>query len=238
MNLLSELEKDIINTLITTWDQRNGYVVPDNESVKLLNGGVNLSATMLYSAIAHSTDLISKYTKTTAAEIYKLFWSTTSRIIKFWDGYIRSFDGDRVMAVFIGENKSDNAIAAALHITRCVRGYIIPQFKKMYSHHSDFTLQHCTGIDTSDIFVIRGGVREDNDLVWIGRAANAAAKLSELRNGYTTIISDATWSDMDVSSMYVQENGKKHFIWTSEDWDEIVGIKEIYKSDWERLLLE
>ena len=34
------------------------------------------------------------------------------------------------------------------------------------------------GIDTSELFVARTGIRRANDLVWVGRAANHAAKLS------------------------------------------------------------
>jgi len=44
------------------------------------------------------------------------------------------------------------------------------------------------GIDTSALFVARIGVRNDNDLVWVGRAANYAAKLTEIPEDNTVFV--------------------------------------------------
>ena len=54
----------------------------------------------------------------------------------------------------------------------------------MQSTYANNSIQvnHSVGIDTSEIHVARIGVRGegDNDLVWVGRAANRAAKLTAL----------------------------------------------------------
>ncbi|MGB6659152.1 MAG: hypothetical protein WBE90_08670, partial [Xanthobacteraceae bacterium] len=44
-----------------------------------------------------------------------------------------------------------------------------------------YGLAHCTGIDTSEVLVVRAGIRNNNDLIWVGSAPNVTAKLSALR---------------------------------------------------------
>ena len=52
--------------------------------------------------------------------------------------------------------------------------------------------------DTSDLFVARTGIRGANDLVWVGRAANYAAKLSD-RSGADTQITEEVYNQMHKS---------------------------------------
>jgi hypothetical protein len=58
---------------------------------------------------------------------------------------------------------------------------------KLYPQTAE-RINHVTGIDTSDLFVAKTGVRGANDLVWVGRAANYAAKLTALPPAYPTYI--------------------------------------------------
>lgn len=46
---------------------------------------------------------------------------------------------------------------------------------------SPYTVRHAVGVDISQVFIARTGIRGSNDLVWVGRAANYAAKLCALR---------------------------------------------------------
>jgi len=51
--------------------------------------------------------------------------------------------------------------------------------------------------------VAKTGIRASNDLVWIGRAANYAAKLSALNEaGYPTLITDAVYKKLNEGSKY------------------------------------
>lgn len=240
MSLKEDLIKEIKDIIKTQWTERDGYVVPKPEDVKLLNDGVKINVTMLYSDLVHSTDLTMKETKYFASEVYKCFLSSASRIIKYWDGYIRSFDGDRVMAVFIGDDKNSNAVAAALEISHAVNKLILPEIQTFYNKsHNYFNIDHCTGIDTSEIFIVRGGVKIDNDLVWIGRAANVASKLSEVRNGNYTIISDAVYDSLGYNRKYlndIDDNYISKYIWSEKDWNEIPGIRKIYCSHWYKVI--
>lgn len=43
-------------------------------------------------------------------------------------------------------------------------------------------LKHCVGIDYGSAVAVRAGIRNDNDLIWIGVAPSLAAKLSDIRD--------------------------------------------------------
>ena len=42
-------------------------------------------------------------------------------------------------------------------------------------------IKNCVGIDTGTAYAVRAGIRNSNDLIWIGRAPSLAAKLSDCR---------------------------------------------------------
>lgn len=105
MALAEDLEDEVDDILSQAWDIREGNVVPETESVALAGGAVKLDATMLYADLADSTK-IAMYDRRVAARLFKSFLTCCSRIIRLRDGYIRSFDGDRVMGVFVGNSKT------------------------------------------------------------------------------------------------------------------------------------
>ena len=80
------------------------------------------------------------------------------------------------MAVFIGGTKNTNAVTAALKSNYAVKKIIRRALQAVYTQ-KNYALKHVVGIDTSQILVARTGVRGDNDLVWVGRAANYAVKV-------------------------------------------------------------
>src|SRR4051794_19768950 len=74
-----------------------------------------------------------------------------------------------------------------------------PKFDAQYEtlRNGTHTLAHCTGVDTSDILAVRAGIRDNNDLVWVGRAPNIAAKLCALREpNYSSYISGEVYDKL------------------------------------------
>src|SRR5208282_2144551 len=113
------------------WDLRIGQVIPETEAITLGNSGVTLEATILYADLADSTEL-ALYDQEIAAEVYKAYLLGTSRLIKAAGGEIRSFDGDRVMGVFIGNFKNTSAAKAALRINYFFTQVLEPSFQNFY----------------------------------------------------------------------------------------------------------
>jgi adenylate cyclase len=182
MPLADDLSSDVESVLNEKWEIRTGTTVPETEGIALSGGGVELEAAMLYSDLADSTQ-IAIHNQRTAARLFKAFLKCGARIIRASGGYVRSFDGDRVMGVFIGDSKNSNAAKCALQINYTFLQVIKPKFQSRYEifRNGLFNLAHCTGVDRSNVLAVRAGIRNNNDLVWVGRAANVAAKLSGIR---------------------------------------------------------
>jgi class 3 adenylate cyclase len=208
---------------------RDGEVVPEPKDLKLGNDGVKLDGTVLYADLSGSTKLVDTKKPTFAAEIYKTYLACAARIIKNEGGVVTAYDGDRVMAVFINkDNKNTSAVRAAFKINGAVRNVITPALKAEYPQ-TDYVLKHVIGIDTSKLLASRIGVRNDNDLVWVGRAANYAAKLSNLSDEVAIRI---THSVYDVMNECVKIGGvNKENMWEERTWTDMNKMK-IYRSNW------
>jgi class 3 adenylate cyclase len=228
MKTLYELQNLIDSILSTDWKRRQGQVVPEAEAVRLGNDAVELDGTVLYADLVDSTGLVQGYKDWFAAEVYKTYLLCASELIRNNGGQITAFDGDRVMAVFLGDQKNSSAAKCALQINYVVGQVINPRIKAKYSNTS-FVLNQVVGIDTSHLFVARTGVRGANDLVWVGRAANHAAKLCGLRDdSYSSFISEEVFNRLMDGSKYGGE--PKQSMWTKFMWEEM-GIVA-YKSSW------
>ena len=227
MAIKEDLQESVATVLRERWDQRDGQIVPDPEDLKLGNDAVNLKATILYADMADSTKLVNEESATRAAEFYKCYLACAARIIKNEDGAITAYDGDRVMAVFIGKRKNTTAVTTALKIRWAVSNILNPAIKKQYGSDA-YQLNHVLGVDTSNVLVSRIGVRNDNDLVWVGRAANYAAKLSALPSGYAYITGDV-FDQMHDDAKF--GGNPRQSMWEERRWTTMDNMR-IYRSSW------
>lgn len=225
MSLKDDLQADVENIYTQKWSRRDGRKVPEDSDLKSRNDAVDIDATILYSDLDESTNLVDNYKDWFAAENYKTFLQCATKIIRSEGGLIRSFDGDRVMGVFIGGSKNTSAVRCALKIHYAVRYIIQPELDKAYD--TEYVMKHVTGIDTSRILVAKAGIRDSNDLVWIGKAANHAAKLSSMSADYPTWITDKIYDNMNDKSKY--SNGKN--MWEQRKWTSQNG-RRIYRSSY------
>jgi class 3 adenylate cyclase len=181
MTLETDLTSEVANIFKHQWTEEKATVIPVPEALRLNSNHTKAldTATVLYADLDGSTNMVDQQPWQLAAEVYKAYLRCASQIIRSEDGTIAAYDGDRVMGVFIGGSKNTNAVRAAFKINRAVTTLIRPALKTQYTT-TDFLLKHVIGIDTSVLRVARIGVHGDNDLVWVGRAANHAAKLCAL----------------------------------------------------------
>lgn len=180
--LEQEVRLGIAGVLQPEFDERSGYVVPRTEDINLANGAVRLQATYLYADMADSTGLAHSYKDWAVAKVIRCYLNAASRLIKANNGEIRSFDGDRVMGIFIGTNQENDAVRAAMSISWAVSEVIRPALINKWNDLK-WTMSHGVGIDNGEALLVRGGVRGNNDIVSIGHAPNLAAKFSEFRDG-------------------------------------------------------
>ncbi len=234
MTLLDDLKNETAKVVHDAWTRRDGTVVPETEDLALGNEGVNLDATFVYADLHDSTRLAIA-NQSVAAEVFKAYLMGTTRIIRALGGEIRSFDGDRVMGVFIEGAKNTNAVEAGLKINYFFNQILTPEFNAFYkgSFPSGLPLSQTVGIDTSKIMVVRSGIRNNNDLVWVGRAPNIAAKLSAIREvGFSTYITKAVFDVMLDSSKF--GGSARQLMWESRSWSpgKEFGVVDVYRSNW------
>lgn len=175
---------------------RDGIDIPATAQVGY-DQAVKVSVTYLYADMADSSGLVAVSGRTTVGKVIRLFLDLSVRIINHQGGEIRSFDGDRVMGIFIGDGKETRAVRSALQIAWACDELIQPKIVARYPSIRDagWVLKPGCGVATGDALIIRGGVRQsDNDLVSIGLAPNLAAKLSDQRKlPYMTRIDEKTY---------------------------------------------
>ncbi len=116
MAFTDDLTAEIMKILKEQWTSRDGTKVPDTPELKLANDAVKLTGTVLYADLADSTGLVILQQPAFVAEVYKCYLNCACRIIRERGGEITAFDGDRVMAVFLGSGMATNACRAALAI--------------------------------------------------------------------------------------------------------------------------
>lgn len=220
----AEILKEVKEILATTWEQRKGIKVPESENVTLGNDAVTIDGTVLYADMADSTGLVNGFKDWFAAEVYKCYLVAASHLIRNNSGVITAFDGDRVMAVFHGELKNVSAVKAGLQINWAVRE-INSGLRARYPN-SAFQLKHSVGIDTSSLFVAKTGIRNSNDLVWVGRAANYAAKLCDTVDHVN--VTDAVFANLSDTTRY--GGTPRQIMWSRYHWN--IGNIPIYRSNW------
>jgi len=226
--LKEDLETTVRKIFREVWTDRDGEVVPEPEDLKLGNDAVILDATVLYADMSGSTKLVDGYKPQFAAEIYKTYLACAAPIIKDESGVITAYDGDRIMGVFIGKTKNTRAVRAAFRINGAVWDIIKPALKAQYSQ-TDYNPKHVVGVDTSKLRVCRIGVRNDNDLVWVGRAANYAAKLSSLSDEFAIYITHSVYDCMDNGVKYGGINNEN--MWKALNWTPMNNFR-LYASAW------
>ncbi|MBC8745910.1 class 3 adenylate cyclase [Paraburkholderia sp. WC7.3g] len=226
MALEDDLRSWVKDTFRLQWDEETTTAVPNAEDLRLnTNHAKDLEeAVVLYADLDGSTDMVDNYKWWFSAEIYKTFLKCSADIIKSEGGTITAYDGDRVMAVYTGDSKNTSAARTALKINYCVSQIIQPALEEQYST-TDFVLRHVVGIDRSQLRAARIGVRGDNDIVWVGRAANYAAKLTNLP-GKPTRITEAVYNRL--SNDLKETDGQN--MWICEYWKE--KDMNIYTSTW------
>lgn len=209
------------------WETRDGRMVPDTEDLKLGNDAIILSGTVLYADMAESTNLVNNFKSSFAAEVYKAYLLGACRVIRDNSGEITAFDGDRVMAVFIGDYKNTSAAKTALQINYLVR-QINEAIKQTYPT-TGYSLRQAVGIDTSDLFVARTGIRNSNDLVWVGRSANYAAKLCALGTAdFPSYITEDVFTELNDVGKY--GGTPRRLMWEKRIWTATGAV--VYRSSW------
>jgi class 3 adenylate cyclase len=232
MALQSDVRERVLSIFDQAWESRNGITVPTVESIPLAGGAVKLDAAFLYADLADSTRLASNFPANVAAKVVRAFLDGATRLIRANGGEVRSFDGDRVMGVFAGQDKETRAMKAALYMNWAVSAVIRPEVARRFPSlaATGWSFAHGVGVDTGPVTAVRAGPRGDNDIVWIGRAPNVAAKLSSLREpNYSSYVTAACFDAAGNIAKYASSLGNA-LMWEERTWNPTQ--ERVHRSSW------
>ena len=233
MSLKDDVSSAATTAIWTDWSPRESNSIPKSEDIGLTTGdAVGLNGVWLYADLRDSSGLAQRLPRETAATCISAYLRCTSHIIRHTGGAIRSFDGDRVMAIYKVVN---TAVRTAQLIVGAVETILRPNLELRFpslTGSNGWEMDVGIGIDWGEAMMIRGGVRGNNDLVSIGSAPNVAAKLGDVRSGGKSIfITAPCHSVLDDTQRYAPSTGED--MWARVE-NQVVGGTTIvaYGSGW------
>src|SRR5260221_9936989 len=133
MGVKADLSTKVTEIFKSQWTVTDGKVIPEPADLKLTNDARKFDAiTVLYADLSDSTAMVDTKSWNLSAEVYKTYLHCAATLIRSNDGEITAYDGDRVMAVFLGGSKNSNAVRCGLQINWAVRDIINPALKAQY----------------------------------------------------------------------------------------------------------
>lgn len=195
MGFKEEIAKHARDTFATQWTVTDGRKVPTADStIGLGNQASKIDAVVFYADLADSTALVRDKKKAFAAEVYKTFVYAAAKSVRHEGGTVTAYDGDRVMGVFMGDGKENAAVRAAYWLKGAVNDVLMPEMDKHWK--AGYKIKHKVGIDACELWVANTGIRGNTDYVWVGNAANNAAKMSALDTTYSTYVTSAVLNQL------------------------------------------
>lgn len=185
-NLLDEIESDIKDmqnmefsySLTDSVPSKNDNFISFEAGYK--KKGKILKSCILYADIRNSIALTEKHHTKTMGKIYSIFSKSILKIARYHSGFVRNIIGDRVMVVFPQENCFTNAVNCAISIN---------SMSKIINKRFNVDFKCGIGIDYGVIKIIKVGIirqgeenNENKSLVWVGKPANYASRLTDVAN--------------------------------------------------------
>ena len=226
MALSDNLNSEVRKIFQEPWEIHQARRAPKPRELDLDNVGATIQAAVLYADLDESTKLVDRQEAAFAGQIYKTYLVTSARVVESEQGVITAYDGDRIMAVYTGRKIAERAVRSAMKINYVVQQVINPALREL-KPRAGYEVKQSVGVDYSELLTIKAGIRTANDMVWIGRAANYAAKLSSLPAPATYITGEA-YNQLP-PELKVSGDGRN--MWALR-WFPELGNRQVYSSAW------
>lgn len=242
MGIKEDIKSKVKNIIDTNYVVEDVSYVPsiDNSKLTFGNKGLKFEATVLFIDMRGSTDVLNKHNKSTVAKIHMAYFHAIIKIANLYDGQVRSFNGDSMLAFFQGTTKNtlSNAVKAAMKIK-----YILNDgdegINKILNKYTpvDFGI----GIDDGKILCTKigiGGDSNNKDLIWIGNAVNKSVVISdECKNPTHIGISSFVYNNLNDEVKYYLEkdlwgNDVKVDMWEKAHIDYNGSMEVIYTTSY------
>ncbi len=191
--IFNEVEEDIKDVINTSFIHAATNLVPNSEDPSLTfernvqKKGKVIETCVLYVDIRDSVAMAEKLPAQVMAKIYTAFIKTVIKISRHHNGSTRNIIGDRVMLVFPAQDCYKNAVSCAISINHLANNIFIKYFNTA-------NFKCGIGVDFGELRVIKVGIQrngieksENKGLVWTGKPANLASRLTDVANKNKTI---------------------------------------------------
>ncbi|TDE08522.1 adenylate/guanylate cyclase domain-containing protein [Dyadobacter psychrotolerans] len=186
--ILKEVEEDIEDVIKTSFKHAITKQVPNSNDSYLTferdseKRGKIIETCVLYVDIRSSVAMTEKVGPDVMSKIYTAFIKSVIKIGRHHNGSTRNIIGDRVMLVFPSEGCFTNAISCAISINHMVEKLLAERIEQV-------SFKCGIGIDYGVLRVIKVGIQrngnersENKGLVWTGKPANLASRLTDFAN--------------------------------------------------------
>ncbi len=155
---------------------------------------------VFYIDMRKSRKILSDASTFWSVKIHKAFLGAVTHCLENREGHLRSFNGDGLLAFFIGENAASRAVRAALDI----KGFVL-EINKILTENDINPIDFGIGIAQGEVVIAKSGKAGDDqtkqDLIWVAIALYVAVELSELGESPNNI-----WISHNVRSAIGKEN--------------------------------
>jgi class 3 adenylate cyclase len=149
-----------------------------------------LESCVLYVDMRDSTKISAAKRPATLAKIYSSFVRSMIAAAGYYKGHVRNIIGDRVMVVFDKEHCFEKAIYTAILMNSISKHILNKRIR-------DIDFRCGIGIDYGKMLIAKAGaVRRGAEkefyrsLVWLGKPANVASRLTDIANKTTTTVTE------------------------------------------------
>ncbi|MFA5925621.1 MAG: adenylate/guanylate cyclase domain-containing protein [Parcubacteria group bacterium] len=232
MGLKEEITEKVKGYMGSAYEITDGNVIPDKQSIGFGAKAKRLKhAIVMYADLRGSRGILSDNTKLLTCRAHKSFLYAAAKCIRNEDGHLRSFNGDSLLAFFIGEDAAKRAVRAAMKIKFAVVKIINPILEEKGKKKLNFGI----GIGQGEIMVVKSGVPGEEmyqDLIWIGWATYHAFEYGDRARSPRNIwISKNVYKTIEDDKSLTQSNGKS--IWVYNDDQEFsFGKVRVYKTSY------
>ena len=187
---------------------------------------------VLYADIKQSTHCATDFQQRIVVKVMKCFLRCSSLLIARNKGEVTSFDGNRVMGIFIGQDQENRAVRTGFQINTMISDILSPRLNEYTNNsiESPYSIDHCVGIDRGDFLALGANRPHSNELIWIGQTPGLAAQLSSIRDKrFKTVITSPVYEAVDHKQIHVKDSNSG--IWQQKTFDYIEQTLNVYGSN-------
>jgi adenylate cyclase len=152
----------------------------DHEGVKL--GGERREVAILFADIRGYTAFSEGRDPETVVEVLNYYFQRLADVVQEHHGDIDKYVGDQIMAVFLGDEMVDNALACCLAFQEVMR--------ELALQNPDWGLEVGSGVDAGEVVMGAMGGKQRMDYTVLGDHVNLAARLCSHASPCQTLISE------------------------------------------------